>query len=111
VFLNSLRSSEQEVRGKIIEALPKFSKSLTESKRERIARELSRVWPELGSWREREDLARLLGTLVSLVGSRVDAVVQLMSFALRDEVAAVRDAAVQSVSLRLWRVCSCSQCG
>jgi serine/threonine-protein phosphatase 4 regulatory subunit 1 len=109
VFLSSLRSSEQEVRGKIIEALPKFSESLTQSKRERIAGELSRVWPELGSWREREDLARLLGNLVSLVGSRVDTVVQIMGFALRDEVAAVRDAAVQSVSLRLRRLRSGSQ--
>jgi serine/threonine-protein phosphatase 4 regulatory subunit 1 len=97
IFLNSLRSTEPEVRGKVIEALPKFVVSLSASKREWIAAELSSVWLELGGWREREELARLLGELVSLAGGRVDAVVEMMSKALRDEVAAVREAAISSV--------------
>ena len=99
VFLRSLRSTEPEVRGKIIEALPKFVVSLSEPKREEIAVELASVWLELGGWREREDLARLLGKLISLAGSRVDSVIEIMSKALRDEVAAVREAAISSVCL------------
>jgi serine/threonine-protein phosphatase 4 regulatory subunit 1 len=97
IFLSALRSTEPEVRCKIIEALPKFALSLSESKREWIVAELSSVWPDLGGWREREDLARLLGELVSLSGGGVESVVEIMSKALRDEVAAVREAAISSV--------------
>ena len=98
IFLSSLRSTEPEVRAKIIEALPKFVGTLSESRRESIITELSSVWLELGGWREREDLARLLGELVSLSGNNIDSVVEIMSKALRDEVAAVREAAISSVS-------------
>lgn len=99
IFLSSLRSSEPEVRSKIIEALPKFMGTLSESKRESLIAELSSVWLELGGWREREELSRLLGDLVTLSANNVDHVLEIMSKALRDEVAAVREAAISSVSL------------
>lgn len=97
IFQSSLRSNEPEVRSKIIEALPKFVGTLSEPKRESIIAELSEVWLELGGWREREELAHLLGQLVSLSGKRVGSVIDIMSKALRDEVAAVREAAISSV--------------
>lgn len=98
VFLSCLKSTEPEVRGKVLEALPKFSESLSQARRERIAAELESEWSNFGNWREREDLAQMLGRLVSIVGTRVDFVIKLMGYALRDEVAAVRDAAVRAAS-------------
>ncbi|PVG03265.1 ARM repeat-containing protein [Serendipita vermifera] len=97
IFLSSLRSSEPEVRGKIIEALPKFAHSVSQAKREVIAQELRATWGELGSWREREQLARLVGDFIELVGERSDSMADITSQALRDEVAAVREAGINSL--------------
>lgn len=100
IFLSSIRSDESEIRSKVIEAMPKFAQSLSVKRREALVAELPKVWSELKNWREREELARLLGDIASLVGNRVDILADIMKQALRDEVAAVRDSAVLSVSNR-----------
>ncbi|KAG8754237.1 hypothetical protein FRC14_005259 [Serendipita sp. 396] len=97
VFFRYLRSNEPEVRIKLIEALPKFIQVLPNPKQELIVEELRSIWPQLSGWREREDLARHLGDLVSLSGSRADLVVDLLDIGIRDEVSAVRDAAISAV--------------
>lgn len=102
IFLSSIRSEESEIRSKIIEAMPKFADALSVKKRETLVAELPKVWSDLKNWREREELARLLGDMASLVGNRVDILVDIMKQALRDEVAAVRDSAVLSVSIIIY---------
>ncbi|KAG8865986.1 hypothetical protein FRC20_009208 [Serendipita sp. 405] len=97
VFFRYLRSNEPEVRIKLIEALPKFIQVLPNPKQELIVEELRSIWPQLSGWREREDLARHLGDLVSLSGSRADLVVDLLDIGIRDEVSAVRDAAISAI--------------
>jgi serine/threonine-protein phosphatase 4 regulatory subunit 1 len=101
IFLSSIRSEESEIRSKIIEAMPKFAEALSVKKRETLVAELPNLWSNLRNWREREELARLLGDMASLVGTRVNNLAEIMKQALRDEVAAVRDSAVLSVSLTL----------
>ena len=98
VFLLFLRSSEADVRAKLIETAPKFTECLAESRREPTLSSLSSMWLDLGGWREREDLARHFGELITLAGEHALLVVDLVSRGLRDEVAAVREAAASSVS-------------
>ncbi|KAG8836042.1 hypothetical protein FRC17_010506 [Serendipita sp. 399] len=97
IFFCYLRSNEPEVRAKLIEALPKFFEVLPEPKKELILEELRSMWLQLSRWREREDLARRLGDLVPLSGNRADLVVELLDNGVRDEVSAVRDAAISAL--------------
>ncbi|CCA68164.1 hypothetical protein PIIN_02030 [Serendipita indica DSM 11827] len=97
VFLSFLKSAESDVRAKLIETAPKFAECLPETKREPTLSSLSSMWLDLGGWREREDLAKHFGELIVLAGENALLVVDLVSRGLRDEVAAVREAAVSSL--------------
>jgi serine/threonine-protein phosphatase 4 regulatory subunit 1 len=99
IFLSSLRSSEPEVRGKLFEALPKFARSISRVKRDAIAQELKATWKDLSNWREKEQLARLVGDFMEIIGEQSDSMAYIISQALRDDVAAVREAGISSVSL------------
>ena len=63
-----------------------------------LADELEDIWDNLMGWREREALAASLSELSSTLSQRFKVAWALMLRALRDRVAAVREAAISIVS-------------
>jgi serine/threonine-protein phosphatase 4 regulatory subunit 1 len=96
--MRGLTKEEEDIRTKALEGLPKLLWSLSRAQQEEMAAGLTTIWENSSQyWRQRELFAGYLGDLVGLVGSRTDVVRNLMGRALRDEIAAVRDAAIGTV--------------
>lgn len=96
--VRGLTKEEEDIRTKALEGLPKLLRSLNRAQQEEMAADLITIWENSSQyWRQRELFAGYLGDLVGLVGSRTDVVRDLMGRALRDEIAAVRDAAIGTV--------------
>jgi len=99
--IRGLTKEEEDIRTKALESLPKLLGSLSRTQQEEMAVGLITIWENSSQyWRQRELFAGYLGDLVGLVGSRIDVVRDLMGRALRDEIAAVRDAAIGTVTTR-----------
>ena len=97
--VRGLTKEEEDIRTKALEGLPKLLRSLSHAQQEEMAAGLLTIWENSSQyWRQRELFAGYLGDLVGLVGSRTDVVQELMGGALRDEIAAVRDAAIGTAS-------------
>jgi serine/threonine-protein phosphatase 4 regulatory subunit 1 len=97
--VKGLTKEEEDIRTKALEALPKLLESLSQVQQEEMAVGLITIWEDSSKyWRQRELFAGYLGDLAGLVGSRTDVVRDLMDRALRDEIAAVRNAAIGTVS-------------
>jgi serine/threonine-protein phosphatase 4 regulatory subunit 1 len=97
--VRGLTKDEEDIRTKALEGLPKLLESLGHAQQEEMAVGLITIWENSSQfWRQRELFAGYLGDLVSLAGSRTDVIQDLMGRALRDEIAAVRDAAIGTVS-------------
>jgi len=97
--VGGLSKEEEDIRTKALEGLPKLLRSLSRAQQEEMAASLITIWENSSQyWRQRELFAGYLGDLVGLFGSRTDVVQDLMGRALRDEIAAVRDAAIGTVS-------------
>lgn len=98
--VRGLTKEEEDIRTKALEGLPKLLRSLSRAQQEAMAEGLTTIWENSSQyWRQRELFASYLGDLVGLVGSMIDIVQDLMGRALRDEIAAVRDAAIGTVSI------------
>lgn len=98
--VRGLKKGEEDIRTKALEGLPKLLRSLSRAQQEAMAVGLTTIWENSSQyWRQRELFASYLGDLVGLVGSMSDIVQDLMGRALRDEIAAVRDAAIGTVSI------------
>jgi serine/threonine-protein phosphatase 4 regulatory subunit 1 len=96
--VSGMTKGEEDIRTKALEGLPKLLGSLGHAQEEEMAVGLIKIWENSSKyWRQRELFAGYLGDLVSLVGSRTDIIQDLMGRALRDEIAAVRDAAIGTV--------------
>lgn len=96
--VGGLTKEEEDIRTKALEGLPKLLRSLSRAQQEEMAAGLITIWENSSQyWRQRELFAGYLGDLVGLVGPRTDVVRDLMGRALRDEIAAVRDAAIGTV--------------
>jgi serine/threonine-protein phosphatase 4 regulatory subunit 1 len=96
--VRGLTKEEEDIRTKALEGLPKLLRSLNRAQQEEMAADLITIWENSSQyWRQRELFAGYLGDLVGLVGSRTDVIRGLMGRALRDEIAAVRDAAIGTV--------------
>ena len=97
--VKGLTKGEEDIRTKALEGLPKLLRSLSHTQQEEMAVGLITIWENSSQyWRQRELFAGYLGDLVGLVGSRTEVVQDLMGGALRDEIAAVRDAAIGTAS-------------
>ena len=98
--VRGLTKEEEDIRTKALESLPKLLGSLSHAQQEEMAVDLITIWENSSQyWRQRELFAGYLGDLVGLVGSRTNVVQDLMGRALRDEIAAVRDAAIGTVGV------------
>lgn len=88
------------VRLKALTGLPQFAAALEESVRRVVMGSLDGLWEGwLTGWREKEVLASLLPELARLVGSEGEVIRILMRKALTNNVAAVREAGIKSVSV------------
>ncbi|TRM61890.1 hypothetical protein BD626DRAFT_433986 [Schizophyllum amplum] len=105
VWWDSIRCEEQEVRGKVIEALEAFVGALgTCTQRVEVVQSVLEVWNEgmLTSWRERETVAKSLIEVTRAIGQEDPTLVRkLLMKTLEDNVAAVRETAVDSL-LEIW---------
>lgn len=93
------RGRDAVVRTKALEALEVFLKELDHMDRVRIVVSLEEIWDNhLKGWREREVLAKALDRLAPLFPSNGEALRALLRRSLRDNMAAVRTAAINTVS-------------
>ena len=96
------RGRDPSVQTKAIEALEVFLQVLDPVDRPRVVGSLEEIWDNhLRGWREREVLARILDRLAPLFPRDGEALRSLLGRALRDPVAAVRNAAIGAVSF-VW---------
>ena len=96
------RGRDEVVRTKAIEALELLLQVLEPTDRARIAGSMEEIWDNhMRGWREREVLAKSLERLAPLFPGSGEALCSLLRRALRDTTAAVRKAAVETVSL-VW---------
>ena len=101
VFHASLHAEESEVRTKAVDALETFVRALAPPERAEVARAFEEAFAsrKLSSWRERENAAKALRHLVGLDGVDEEVLMQMLTKALGDPAAAVREAAVSVVSV------------
>ncbi|KWU43155.1 ARM repeat-containing protein [Rhodotorula sp. JG-1b] len=87
------------VQGPVLDNLPSLLRSFTDEGAATALRVLGEGWNQIRLWRQRERVAQQFADFgVDLVRrGRVDAVLELLVRACKDSVAAVREAAVQSV--------------
>ncbi|KAG9226403.1 hypothetical protein CCMSSC00406_0003282 [Pleurotus cornucopiae] len=101
VWWDATRCEEEDVRMKAVECVGEFVAALGSSARLEIIRGLYTFWSEglFRNWRERERIADILGDLSQLVGLADTGIMRgLLMLALQDGVAAIREAAVSSIS-------------
>lgn len=99
VWRRSVSSDDGEIRLKALDCLPLFIQSLAQRDRDNIAGQLDDIWVKrLRGWREREILTAQLCKLSALLASHWETIRSLLFRALRDPVAAVRDAAIDQVA-------------
>lgn len=103
VWWAAVRCEEDDlVRVKAVECVETFVEALTQEAREEVVEGLLNLWEEgvFGTWREREDIAKALVGLTSKVGHHRPPFIRgLLMNALVDSVAAVREAAISTVSM------------
>lgn len=102
VWWDAIRCEEEDVRMKAVECVGEFVAALGSTARLDILRGLYTFWSQgvFRNWRERERIAGILGNLSQLVGlADTDIMRGLLMLALQDGVAAIREAAVSSVSV------------
>lgn len=88
------------VRLKALIGLPQFVAALEESVRQVVMGSLVELWERwLTGWREKEGLTTVLPGLAALAGNEGEMVRVLMRKALTNNVAAVREAGIKSVSV------------
>ncbi|GJJ12075.1 hypothetical protein Clacol_006316 [Clathrus columnatus] len=91
-------SEDGIVRLKALTGLPQFVTALEGSARETVMGSLVGLWEQwLTGWREKECLTNALPELAVLAGNEGEAVCELMSKALTNNVAAVREAGIRSL--------------
>lgn len=101
-----VRGKDPAVRMKALEALDMFLQVLDLPDRLRIGTSLEEIWDNhLRGWREREILAKRLDQLAPLFPHNGEVLRTLLKKALRDRTAAVRKAAVESVSHTFTHSC------
>ncbi|GAA5988639.1 hypothetical protein JCM10908_003650 [Rhodotorula pacifica] len=95
------------VQGPVLDNLPSLLRSFTDEGAATALRTLGDAWNQIRLWRQRERVAKQFADFgVDLIRrGRVDAVLELLVRACKDSVAAVREAAVQSVA-PLFEACS-----
>ena len=102
IWWDSIHSEEGDVRVKAVECVSDFVLMLGSDAGADIIRGLHAIWEGGGfkSWRERHDIAKALMSFASSPGgqSASSSVRGLLRKALEDSVAAVREAAITSVS-------------
>ncbi|EJD53078.1 ARM repeat-containing protein [Auricularia subglabra TFB-10046 SS5] len=99
VWRRSVSSDDGDIRLKALDCLPHFIQSLAQRDRDDIAGQLDDLWVKrLRGWREREVLTGHLCKLAMLLASHWNTIRSLLFKALRDPVAAVRDAAIDQVA-------------
>ncbi|KAH8117354.1 ARM repeat-containing protein [Phellopilus nigrolimitatus] len=92
-----VRGRDAEVRMKALEALEVLLQTLDAIDRARLVGSLEEIWDNhLSGWREREVLAARLDKLAPLFPNNGEALQKLLRRALRDNTAAVRNAAVEA---------------
>ncbi|KDQ60720.1 hypothetical protein JAAARDRAFT_190873 [Jaapia argillacea MUCL 33604] len=103
VWLNAVKSEEWEERMKAIECLEVFIGALGKDEQSTVLDGLQAAWKAglLKGWREREVATKSLQSLVGLVKDQPSRLTALLDLALQDDVAAVRMAAVNLISLFL----------
>ncbi|KAL1707813.1 armadillo-type protein [Schizophyllum commune] len=107
VWWDSIRCEEQEVRGKVIEAMEAFVDALGPcTERIEVVQSVLQVWDEgmLTAWRERETVAKSLIGVTRAIGQEDPKLVRsLLMKTLEDNVAAVRETAVHSLQ-EIWSI-------
>ncbi|KAL1680929.1 armadillo-type protein [Schizophyllum commune] len=107
VWWDSIRCEEQEVRGKVIEAMEPFVDALGPcTERIEVVQSVLQVWDEgmLTAWRERETVAKSLIGVTRAIGQEDPKLVRsLLMKTLEDNVAAVRETAVHSLQ-EIWSI-------
>uniref|UniRef100_D8PWW9 TOG domain-containing protein n=1 Tax=Schizophyllum commune (strain H4-8 / FGSC 9210) TaxID=578458 RepID=D8PWW9_SCHCM len=107
VWWDSIRCEEQEVRGKVIEAMEAFVEALGPcTERIEVVQSVLQVWDEgmLTAWRERETVAKSLIGVTRAIGQEDPMLVRsLLMKTLEDNVAAVRETAVHSLQ-EIWSI-------
>ncbi|KAG8904714.1 hypothetical protein FRB99_001300 [Tulasnella sp. 403] len=100
VWWAMMNDNDNEVRAKVVGCVEMFVAALGEDDRRTVGLQLEAVWntPLLG-WREKEVLASQFGKLTALLATvgRAQSMRTLMTSALTDRVAAVREAAISSI--------------
>ncbi|KAI0724058.1 hypothetical protein C8T65DRAFT_93958 [Cerioporus squamosus] len=96
VFWSSLHAEESEVRMKVVDALQTFIRAIGRPDRVEVAKGLEEAFSsgKFTSWREREAAVKALGGLVEVDGIDGEVLRLMLTKALDDRVAAVREAAV-----------------
>ena len=95
-----MHDDDLETRSKVVGCVDAFVAALSFADRRTLALQLEGIWTSaLTGWRERETLAKQLGTLSTLLGpaSCGSSVIFLFSNAIADPVSAVREAAISCV--------------
>ncbi|KAL1755985.1 armadillo-type protein [Schizophyllum commune] len=107
VWWDSIRCEEQEVRGKVLEAMEAFVDALGPcTERIEVVQSVLQVWDEgmLTAWRERETVAKSLIGVTRAIGQEDPKLVRsLLMKTLEDNVAAVRETAVHSLQ-EIWSI-------
>lgn len=103
VWWTSVRSEESEVRLKAVEHVEVFITALAREDRAVVVSRLEQefVGGGMKGWRERVEVAHTLGPLIEIEGTGEDAMRRLLMAALEDRVAAIREAAIASVSIAI----------
>lgn len=102
VWWGSVRDQESEVRQKAIDCLAVFVEHVAgEARRDVFAGLVSELWDEkFRNWREREGVMKHMPAFISTAIIQEDVLLKLFTKGLEDSVAAVREAAISSVSTR-----------
>ncbi|RPD66313.1 ARM repeat-containing protein [Lentinus tigrinus ALCF2SS1-7] len=107
VFWSSLHAEESEVRMKVLDAVQTFVRALGLSERAEVVKGMEEAFSsgKLTSWREREAAVKTLGGLVEVEGIDGEILKRMLTDALDDRVAAVREAAVAVMPtfVKTWR--------
>ncbi|TFK91222.1 ARM repeat-containing protein [Polyporus arcularius HHB13444] len=107
VFWSSLHAEESEVRMKILDAVQLFVRGISPPERVEVVKGLDEAFSsgKLTSWREREAAVKALGGLVEVDGIDGEVLKGMLTRALDDRVAAVREAAVAALPtfVKAWK--------
>ncbi|GBE82030.1 hypothetical protein SCP_0404060 [Sparassis crispa] len=107
VWAASVSAAESEVRLKAVENVDVFLCAIGESERREVVRTLELEFRagRMKGWREREELAKKLEAFVVIEGLEKATLRRLLMAALEDNVAAVREAAVDVIPafMKTWR--------